>query len=56
MIVREMDNTCIICGEIIPKGKLSCPMCVTTESDVFGMLMGRNQTVQPESFTVKDDE
>ena len=24
------DNTCVICGEIIPEGRQSCPACVNT--------------------------
>lgn len=56
MKVRTMDNTCIICGNVIPEGKQHCPMCGTTESDIFGKLMGRKQNVtQPEEFTIKDE-
>lgn len=22
-----MDNTCVMCGEIIPEGRLVCPQC-----------------------------
>ena len=58
MIVREMDNTCIICGNVIPEGKQYCPTCGTTESDIFGKLMGRKQEIKQavnEEFTVKDE-
>ena len=53
MIVKEMENTCIVCGKIIPEGKLVCPMCGTTESDVYGKF--RMNLIQPEPFTVKDE-
>jgi len=58
MIVRTMDNTCIICGNVIPEGKQHCPMCGTTESDIFGKLMGRKQEIKQtanEEFTIKDE-
>lgn len=58
MIVRAMDNTCIICGNVIPEGKQYCPICGTTEGDIFGKLMGRKQEIKQaeiEEFKVKDE-
>lgn len=58
MIVRAMDNTCIICGNVIPEGKQYCPICGTTEGDIFGKLMGRKLDItQPEEevFEIKDE-
>lgn len=33
MIVREPDNLCVICGTVIPEGRMICPMC-STKDDV----------------------
>jgi flagellar biosynthesis/type III secretory pathway protein FliH len=27
MIVRETDNLCVICGNVIPEGRQACPNC-----------------------------
>lgn len=27
MIVKGADNICVICGTIIPEGRMICPMC-----------------------------
>ena len=51
MIVRTMDNTCIICGQIIPEGRQTCPMC-GSEAGSFEKVMSR-PIAKPE-FKVND--
>lgn len=53
MIVRMMDNTCVICGQIIPEGRQVCPICGTTDADIFGKLMGK--PASEEEFKVDDE-
>lgn len=31
MIVKEPDNLCVICGTVIPEGRMICPMCGTKD-------------------------
>lgn len=31
MIVKESDNICVICGTVIPEGRMICPMCGTKD-------------------------
>jgi len=31
MIVKEPDNLCVICGAVIPEGRMICPICGTKE-------------------------
>ncbi len=32
MTVREPDNLCVICGAIIPEGRMICPICGTKDN------------------------
>lgn len=31
MTVKEPDNLCVICGTVIPEGRMICPMCGTKD-------------------------
>ena len=40
-----MENTCIYCGEIIPEGRMVCPICEMKAKDLI-----------PENFSLKNIE
>ena len=31
MTVREPDNLCVICGAVLPEGRMICPICGTKD-------------------------
>lgn len=35
MIISQFDNTCIVCGAVIPESYQVCPICGATESTLF---------------------
>lgn len=42
MIVKEPDNLCVVCGTIIPEGRMICPICGTKdEAEAFAQLIRR---------------
>lgn len=55
MLVQTADNLCVICGAIIPEGKQYCPMCGTTESDIFDKSICKDIPNKPEEFKTNDE-
>lgn len=55
MVVRTPDNLCVVCGSIIPEGRMICPMCGTKDDvESFAKLI-RKDTTKPEvEFKVDD--
>lgn len=35
MIISQFDNTCIVCGAVIPESYQVCPICNARESTLF---------------------
>lgn len=33
MIVKEVDNLCVCCGNIIPEGMQVCPICTNSDKE-----------------------
>lgn len=51
--VKEFENTCIVCGMTIPEGRQVCPICESSESDVFGQ---KKSVPQPEFKPIDEIE
>lgn len=41
MKVKEFENTCIYCGDVLPEGRTVCPKCACSEAEHFQKAMSR---------------
>lgn len=55
MVVRTPDNLCVVCGSIIPEGRMICPMCGTKDdAESFAKLIRKDTTKREVEFKVDD--
>ena len=55
MVVRTPDNLCVVCGSIIPEGRMICPICGTKDNIEGYAQLIRKDTAKPEvEFKVDD--
>lgn len=53
MKVKEFENTCIYCGDVLPEGRTVCPKCAYSEAEHFEKTMSR-KIPQHTEFKVND--
>lgn len=51
MVVKTPDNLCVVCGSIIPEGRMICPMCGTKDNIEGYAQLIRSDTSKPELKT-----
>lgn len=52
MKVKEFENTCIYCGDVLPEGRTVCPKCAYSEAEHFEKAMSRK--ISNTEFKVND--
>lgn len=55
MIIKYPENICVICGTEIPEGRMDCPKCRATESDMFEHPLIDDDRFHPLSMTVREN-
>lgn len=55
MVVKTPDNLCVICGTIIPEGRMICPMC-GTKDDIEGYAQLIRKPKPAPEFKVDDTQ
>jgi uncharacterized Zn finger protein (UPF0148 family) len=55
MTVREPDNLCVICGAVLPEGRMICPICGTKDNIEGYAQLIRKEIPKPESEFKVDD-
>lgn len=55
MVVRTPDNLCVVCGSIIPEGRMICPICGTKDdAESFAQLIRKEIPKPAPEFKVDD--
>ena len=57
MIVKEPDNLCVICGAVIPEGRMICPICGTKDNiEGYAQLIRKEIPKPTPEFKVDDTQ
>lgn len=48
--MNDKNNRCIVCDEIIPEGRLVCPICETNAKNTRNKLVFEDKTIDPEKI------
>lgn len=57
MVVRTPDNLCVVCGSIIPEGRMICPICGTKDNiEGYAQLIRKEIPKSAPEFKVDDSQ